>query len=306
MATEHSREVLNDRSTVTPPGSHVPIDGSMRGVSEPAAVIAPAGPRVRWGGVMSGFVVALGVLMLLTALGLAVGLTALEDPRAMTGETASDLGVGAGVWAFFTLCVALFLAGMISTQVTDQPDRGGAVIHGVLVWVLFSVFLLWLIGSGVRLGVSGLFGAVGGLTRGATTAATAAVSGGDLTQTLGLDHPDRILDRLNDPQSAALLATATGMTQDEARTALGDLRTRVAAVREDPAQVTAEVKSFLAQYAARAKQQALTTAAVAKERAATGSWVTFGVMAVTLVVAIVGALSGTPSGRQWRARLSPA
>ena len=33
--------------------------------------------RVRWGGVMSGFVVALGVLLLMGALGLAIGVTAL-------------------------------------------------------------------------------------------------------------------------------------------------------------------------------------------------------------------------------------
>jgi hypothetical protein len=50
-------------------------------VEERSTVLAPTGPRVRWGGVMSGFVVALGALMLLTALGLAIGLTALDHGK---------------------------------------------------------------------------------------------------------------------------------------------------------------------------------------------------------------------------------
>ena len=55
-------------------------------------------PRVRWTGVLSGLVVALGVLLLLGTLGLAIGVSALGDPRAATGVTAAGLGIGGGVW----------------------------------------------------------------------------------------------------------------------------------------------------------------------------------------------------------------
>ena len=98
-------------------------------LDERTNLLPPQGPRVWWAGVMSGFVVAMGVLMLMAALGLAIGVTALGDPRAATGETASGLGMGAGVWAFMTMLVALFLGGMVSTTVTDRPDRPGALIH---------------------------------------------------------------------------------------------------------------------------------------------------------------------------------
>ena len=114
---------------------------------------------------MSGLFVAIGTLMLLTALGLAIGITALGDPRAATGETASGLGIGAGIWAFITLLVSVFLGGMVSTQVTDRPDRAGAVIHAVLVWVLFLCVIIYLIVSGMSLGLTGLFGAVGAVSR---------------------------------------------------------------------------------------------------------------------------------------------
>jgi len=166
-------------------------------LDERTSSFPPQGPRVRWAGVMGGFFVALGVLMIMGALGLAVGVTGLGDPRAATGETASGLGFGAGVWAFITMLVALFLGGMVSTKVTDRPDRPGALIHGVLVWVLFSLFTVWMIASGVSLGLSGLFGALSGLTRGATTAV--AAGGGDLVQTLGLNDPNQVMNKLDDP-----------------------------------------------------------------------------------------------------------
>lgn len=267
----------------------------------PTAVIPPLGPRVSWGGVMSGLFVAIGVLLILTALGLAIGITALGDPRAATTDTASGLGIGAGVWTFITLLVAFFLAGMISTQVTDRPDRTGAIIHGVLVWVLFMLFLLWLMVSGISLGLTGLFGTVSVLAQGATAVGIGAgAAGGDLTQRLGLDDPNQILAKLDDPHTAETLATATGMSNEEARAALNDMRSRIEAVQNDPARVAAEVRNFVGQYAERVKRQAMEAAAKAQRGAAIGSWVSFGVMVVTLVVAIAGAMSGVPSLQRWR------
>jgi hypothetical protein len=260
-------------------------------------LITPVGPRVRWSGVMSGVFVAIGALLLLTALGLAVGITVLGDPRAATGETTEGLGIGAGIWALITLLVGLFFGGMVSTQVTDLPDRAAAVIHAVLVWVLFLLFIFWLMVSGISLGLTGLFGALGGVVRGA---ATAVGAGGDLVQRLGLDDPNQVLAKLDDPRTAAALATATGMSTEEARAALGTLRARVEAAKDDPARLAAEVRNFLAQYAERAKQQALEAAAAAQRGATIGSWVTFGVMVVTLAVAIARAMSGVPSLQRWR------
>lgn len=264
-------------------------------------ILPPQGPRVRWAGVMSGFFIALGVLMVMGALGVAIGVTAFGDPRQATGETASGLGIGAGIWAFITVLVAVALGGMVSSKVTDRPDRPGAVMHGVLVWVLFFLFIFWMIASGVSLGLSGLFSAVSGLARGATIAV--AAGGGDLVQTLGLNDPDHILVRLDDPATASTLATATGMSIEEARASLANLRSRIEAVRDDPARVAAEVREYLAQYSERARQQALDAAAAAQHAATIGAWITFGVMVVTLGAAIGGAMAGIPDFRRWRARL---
>ena len=57
------------------------------------AMQPPIGLRVRRGGVTSGWVIALGTI-LLTALGLAIGISAIGDPRTADRDTASGWGRG--------------------------------------------------------------------------------------------------------------------------------------------------------------------------------------------------------------------
>jgi hypothetical protein len=241
--------------------------------------------------------------LLLTTLGLAIGITALGDPRTADSATASGLGMGAGLWGAVTLLIALFLGGLVSTRVTDRPDRGGAILHGALVWTLTSLMLVWLLGQGVSLGLSGLFGALSGLTRTAATAVTTtATQGGDLAHSLGLTDATQVMNRLDNPETASLFASITGMAPEEARATLAQFRGRIEAVRDNPERVAAEVRDFLAQYKERAAQQALRTAAAVQQGASVGAWVTFGVLTLTLIAAIVGALAGVPSLHTWRTR----
>jgi hypothetical protein len=103
----------------------------------------------------------------------------------------------------------------------------------------------------------------------------------------------------------SVFASATGMPENEARTELNQLRSQVEAVRDNPDRVATEVRNFLGQYADRAKQQARQVAATVQEGATVGAWVTFGVLAATFIVAILGALAGIPSLGAWRFRWAP-
>jgi methyl-accepting chemotaxis protein len=249
----------------------------------------------------------MGTILLLTALGVAIGITTLGDPRASTDYVEPGLGIGASIWGAITLLLACFLGGMVSTRVTDRPDRGGAFIHGTLVWTLVAVFLLWLVGQGISFGLSNLLGALGGLAKTATTAVTSVVSGdGDLAQRLGLDNPSQIMNRLDDPEVVSVFASATGMSTNEAQSALNQLRSQVEAVRDNPDRVATEVRNFLGQYADRAKQQARQVAATVQEGTTVGAWITFGVLAATLIVAVLGALAGIPSLGAWHSRWAHA
>ena len=85
------------------------------------------------------------------------------------------------------------------------------------------------------------------------------------------------------------------MPENEARTVLNQLRSQVEAVRDHPDRVVTEVRNFLEQYTDRAKQQARQVAATVQEGVTVGSWITFGVLVATFIVAILGARAGIPS-----------
>ena len=72
------------------------------------------GMKISWGGVFGGVLAGIGALMLLSSLGLAIGISA-TDPRDPNG---SALGIGAAVWTGLTLLVSLFIAGWASTRLS--------------------------------------------------------------------------------------------------------------------------------------------------------------------------------------------
>jgi len=240
--------------------------------------------RVSWGGVWSGFLVGLGVLLLLSTLGLAVGITTADVGQG-EGAGARALGIGAGIWAGLSLLLAVFLGGVVSSRVSVVVDRGVAMVHGVLVWVLTTLTILYLAGSGVGLGMSGLLG----VARGAGAAVTATAGGlGDLAS----GDVNQILARLEDPKTVGVVSGATGMSQEEARSALADIRQRVEAARNDPGRAAAEARSGVQQLMARAGDRASQAAQQAQPYASTAAWMTFGAMVISAIAAIAGALWG--------------
>jgi hypothetical protein len=264
-------------------------------VAERAQLAPLETARVSWAGVWSGFLVGLGVLMLVSTLGLAVGITAADIGPGQGGD-ARSLGVGAAVWAGLSLLVALFVSGMVAARVSMVVDRTVATTHGVLVWVLTMLGILYLAGTGISLGMSGVLG----IARGATSAVSSAAGG--MTD-LASGDVNQILARLNDPKTAGVVAAATGMSEEEARAALADIRSRVEAVRNNPEQAAAEVRNGVQQLGARAKERAATVAQQAQPYATRTAWIALAVMVVSLAAAVAGAVWGA---KQAEARLVAA
>ena len=90
LVTDRREDTHDVRTTEARSNGDILVERSPR--------LPPQGPRVRWAGVLSGVFVALGVLLLMGTLGLAIGVTVLGDPRAATGETAA-LGAAQTPWA---------------------------------------------------------------------------------------------------------------------------------------------------------------------------------------------------------------
>jgi hypothetical protein len=105
------------------------------------------GLRVSWGGVWGGVLVTLGSLMLLTALGVAVGMTAMDPARADMNRLAAV----ATIWGAVSFLASLFFGGFAATRIGMIYDRATGVFEGGLVWVMSLLVLGVFAGSGLGL-----------------------------------------------------------------------------------------------------------------------------------------------------------
>lgn len=104
------------------------------------------GVRVSWGGIFGGVMVAVGLLLLLAALGVAIGITAVDRQSTQLGS----LGVGAAIWTGVSLLLALFLGGLVSSRLGATYDRTTSFFEGFLVWIVSLLLVAYLAASGMN------------------------------------------------------------------------------------------------------------------------------------------------------------
>ncbi len=245
------------------------------------------GMRIHWGGVWSGLLVAAGIFLLLGVLGLAVGITA-ADIGPTEDLSARSLGIGAAVWSGATLLIALFVGGMVATRGAMVYGRAAGVIEGMLLWVLAMLAMMYLAASGAAMVTNGVMGTLGALAKGATVAAVTTIDSGALSS----GDVDQIKNRLTEPATVQLVAAATGMPQEQARTRLSDIAQRVEAARADPARAVGEAREGLQQLASQAAERAQQAAVRAQPYASATLWSTLAAMLLALLAAIAGAMTG--------------
>jgi hypothetical protein len=250
-----------------------------------AALLQGEGTKVSWGGIFGGVLVAVGLLFLLGALGAAIGISA-ADP----GQTqASTVGAGAGIWAGVSLLIALFVGGMAATRIGAITDGTTGFFEGALVWVVSILLMIYFASSGIGM----LAGSAASLLGGATQAVSSVMQGG----AGGVDTSgsvDQIVQRLQDPKTAQQIASATGMQQQEVQSALSQTAQRVEENRDDPAKAAAEAKAGMSELMQKAKASgALEQKAEALQpQASRAAWITFGALVLSLLAAVIGAMSG--------------
>ena len=155
--------------------------------TENAAVLSPvmaAAPperagRLSWGGLTSGLFVALAVWVLLTVLGLAVSLAAIEP----SNPAASLRGVGtaAGIWSVVAWIGALFAGGAVAGHAAGILERPRGAIHGFVLWSLATVLSIFLVAGLLRTVVRGA------LATAESAVAAAGAVGAEAGQVLELD-----------------------------------------------------------------------------------------------------------------------
>lgn len=251
------------------------------------------GMRVSWGGIFGGVLIAVGTLLLLSTLGLAIGISAVNP-----GETAAGtVGTGSAIWASLTLLVSLFIGGMAATRMSMVWEPTTATYQGALVWVLSMILVLYLAASGIGAVAGAASGLVGGMARTATTAAAAAGASGGMDaralQDLASGNAQQVLQRLNDPATEQNVARVLGVPREQVAATFADVRQRVQAVpQDDPRAVAEAVRSGLQPLTEQARQRMTEAAARAKPQATATAWITFAGLILSALAAILGARAG--------------
>lgn len=131
--------------------------------------------RINWGAVFAGLVIATALQVVLTVLGAAIGLTALDGP-----DSGRAFGIGAGIWALAVPLASLFVGGMTAGHLANVRDRTDGFLHGALVWGLSLLLATWLLGTGASKILGGTLNLAGSVTGSAVSAAGSAAANPDV------------------------------------------------------------------------------------------------------------------------------
>jgi hypothetical protein len=218
---ERDRERAREREReVAEAQAHTRHTGVTRGAGGP--VIEHTGFRLSWGAIFAGLVVAMVTQVVLSVLGLAIGLT-IWDP----GDPAAHLGRGAGIWVAVAALISLFTGGVVVGRLAGVLTVGDGALHGGVMWGLSVIVTLWLTVAGAGMLLGGAFQLVG----------TAAGAG------LGVMDDELVIEAAvrGDRQAVVdAIAQQPGVTRQEADRIVRDIERMVADVEEEDVRRTAE------------------------------------------------------------------
>src|SRR5438270_2083707 len=163
--------------------------------------------RISWGAVFAGAIIALATQLVLTLIGVAIGLATLSPA---TGESPSGnaLGAGAGIWLVVSSLISLFLGGYIAGRLGGTFNGW---LHGLATWATVTMLTILLLTT-----------AAGGLIGTASGLANFAVSNSDRVSRTQL--PPAVQQQIDQftaqvSQSADQAATQAQQTTPEQKTA---------------------------------------------------------------------------------------
>jgi hypothetical protein len=100
--------------------------------------------QVRWGPILAGIAIALGTQLGLSALAIAIGLSA-----GATGADAGSVGLGLVIWSIISLLISLFLGGWVMGQSCGPMTKKTAILNAAILWGTTLALSSWLLASGI-------------------------------------------------------------------------------------------------------------------------------------------------------------
>lgn len=270
-------------------------------------------PRISWGAVLAGGVVAVAIGALLNLLGLAVGTTVVDATHAQT-PSAGSFSIAAGIWLMVANLIGLLGGGYVAARLSGSTDETDSILHGLSVWAIGFLISALVLGNVVAGTASTAFqGAssmLGGVAQGAGQAVQAAAPAArDAAQGV---NPQAVIDRVQaslqtggDPaamssdQRKAEMATLVGRRVRDGGLAQSDsdrLTALMAAEYQIPQteaqQRLQQVEQQLQQAAQETERRARQAADAAATGAAVAAYWAFAAMLLGAIAAVLGARLG--------------
>lgn len=268
--------------------------------------------KLSWGGLIGGLFVAVGVWLLLTVLGLAVNLSAIDpnDPSA----SLRGVGVATGIWSVVVWIVALFVGGAVAGYSAGILERPRGAIHGFVLWSLATILSIFMIAGVLRTVVKGTLAAA------ESAVAAAGLADGGVAQGLELDV-NTLIAPLNDrlqmegkpPVTAEevqaalgdLMVTAVQRGRLDREAIVGALTENTSLSRADAEDLANRVKAWFDARAGIAEdvRRGILTAADTTGKA---MWWVFLGLSVGLLASVIGSTLGTAGRKRRAAAVTPA
>lgn len=131
--------------------------------------------RISWSAVFAGVLIAIVTQMLLSLLGIGIGLGTidpLEEANPMAG-----LGTGSAIWYIISSLIGLFIGGWVAGRLASAPRRFDGILHGVLTWCLTTLLTIYFLTTTIGSIIGGASQLVGGIVKTAGAGIAAAAPG---------------------------------------------------------------------------------------------------------------------------------
>jgi hypothetical protein len=133
--------------------------------------------HIEWGAIVAGLAVGLGVQMVFTLLGLAIGAWSIDLRDA---QPAGGIPLATGLWTGMSMLISAFIGGYAASRLSGASIRTDGLYHGAVLWGVTSVVFAWLGTTALSFMIGGLFTTLGSgvqmLSQGVGTAVSAVAS----------------------------------------------------------------------------------------------------------------------------------
>jgi hypothetical protein len=102
----------------------------------------------------------LAVQLLLSMLGIGIGLSTVDPAQSGGMPSASSVGIGAGLWWGLSYLIALAIGGFVAARLAANLADFDGMLHGLLTWAFALLVTVYLLSTAVGSVIGGAFSAV--------------------------------------------------------------------------------------------------------------------------------------------------